>query len=414
MAWQGILGVVVLLAVAWALGEARRQVSWRLVIACLALQVVVALALLRVEVVQDAFAALNQLVLAVAAATETGTAFVFGFLGGGPAPYDVAHPERGFILAFQGLPLILVVSALSALAFYWRIAPLVVRAFAWALGKTLGLGGAVGVATAANVFVGMIEAPLLIRPYLKTMSRAGLFMVMTSGMATIAGNMFVLYATILGPVVPDAAGNLLTASLISAPAAIAVAALMVPGLTKGDGGEIEIAASEATSAMDAVVQGTQEGVKLVISVAATLIVVIALVALVNHGLALLPEVGGAALSLQRLLGWLMAPLAWLLGVPWADALLAGELMGTKIVLNELVAYLELAHLPEGALSAQSRLILTYALCGFANLGSLGILLGGLCAMVPERRAEIVALGPKSLISGNLACFMTGAVAGLVA
>ncbi|MEM7222431.1 MAG: nucleoside transporter C-terminal domain-containing protein [Pseudomonadota bacterium] len=414
MAWQGALGILVLLALAWALSEQRKVVAWRLVIACLVLQFAVALALLRVPFVEQAFAALNQAVLAVAAATEKGTAFVFGYLGGGPAPYDVAHPERSFILAFQGLPLILIVSALSALAFYWRIAPLIVRGFAWALGKSLGLGGAVGVATAANVFIGMIEAPLLIRPYLKAMSRPGLFIVMTAGMATIAGNMFVLYATILFPVVPEAAGNLLTASLISAPAAIAVAALMVPGAADENGGEIEVARGDATSAMDAIVQGTQEGIKLVISVAATLIVIIALVALVNQGLALLPEVGGAAVSLQRMLGWLMAPLAWLLGVPWADAQLAGELMGTKIVLNELVAYLNLAHLPEGSLMPQSRLILTYALCGFANLGSLGILLGGLCAMVPERRAEIVALGPKSLISGNLACFMTGAVAGLVA
>ena len=414
MAWQGALGIIVLLGLAWALSERRKVVAWRLVIACLVLQFAVALVLLRVPVVEQAFAALNQAVLAVAAATETGTAFVFGYLGGGPPPYDVAHPERSFILAFQGLPLILIVSALSALAFYWRIVPIVVRAFAWALGKTLGLGGAVGVATAANVFIGMIEAPLLIRPYLKAMSRAGLFMVMTAGMATIAGNMFVLYATILGPVVPEAAGNLLTASLISAPAAIAVAALMVPGASDEEAGGIEIARGEATSAMDAIVQGTQEGIKLVISVAATLIVVIALVALVNQGLALLPEVGGAALSLQRMLGWLMAPLAWLLGVPWADAQLAGELMGTKIVLNELVAYLNMAHLPSSALLPESRLILTYALCGFANLGSLGILLGGLCAMVPERRAEIVALGPRSLLSGNMACFMTGAVAGLVA
>ena len=413
MAWQGALGIVVMLVLAWAVSEARKAVAWRLVVTCVILQFVVALALLRLPIVQDAFAALNHLVLAVASASGKGTAFVFGYLGGGPPPYDVAHPEHSFILAFQGLPLILIVSALSALAFYWRIAPLVVRAFAWALGKTLGLGGAVGVATAANVFVGMIEAPLLIRPYLRTISRSGLFIVMTAGMATIAGNMFVLYATILLPVVPEAAGNLLTASLISAPAAIAIAALMVPGLDRDDQGEIEIVGSEATSAMDAIVQGTQEGIKLVISVAATLIVVIALVALVNQGLGLLPDVGGAALSLQRMLGWLMAPLAWLLGVPWADAQVAGELMGTKIVLNELVAYLNLAHLPSDAMTEKSRLIVTYALCGFANLGSLGILLGGLCAMVPERRAEIVALGPKSLLSGNLACFMTGAVVGLV-
>ena len=228
MIWQGALGIVVFLGFAWALGEQRRVIAWRLVIACLVLQFAVALVLLRVPPVGELFAALNRAVTAFAAATGQGTAVVFGYLGGGPPPFKVVQPEHAFILAFQGLPLILVVSALSALLFYWRIAPLVVRAFAWALGRTLGLGGAPSVAVAANVFVGMIEAPLLVRPYLRDMSRAGLFMVMTAGMATIAGNMYVLYVTILGPVVPDAAGNLLTASLISAPAAIAVAALMVP------------------------------------------------------------------------------------------------------------------------------------------------------------------------------------------
>jgi CNT family concentrative nucleoside transporter len=231
--------------------------------------------------------------------------------------------------------------------------------------------------------------------------------------------MFVLYATILAPVVPDAAGNLLTASLISAPAAIAVAALMVPGNGKdeedgGAGAEVSLEGGAAGGSMEALVNGTVEGTKLVISVAATLIVAVALVALVNQILGLLPDVGGAAMSLQRLLGWFMAPVAWLLGIPWSEALLAGELMGTKVVLNELIAYLNLANLPEGNLSAESRLILTYALCGFANFGSLGILLGGMGAMVPERRADIIALGPKSLISGNLAAFMTGAVAGIVA
>ncbi len=414
MAWHGILGIVVLLGVAWACSEKRAAVPWRIVASGIALQVVVALVVLRVEPVEQALAALNHLVEAIETAARAGTAFVFGYAGGGAPPFETTHPENAFILAFQGLPIILLVSALSALLFHWGILPAIVRGFAWALRKTLGLGGAVGFASAANVFVGIIEAPLLIRPYLRGMSRAGLFMVMTAGMATISGNMFVLYATILAPVVPDAAGNLLTASLISAPAAVAVAALMVPGRGKDDLSEVLAPAEKTGGALEAVVDGTAEGIKLVISVAAILVVAIALVSLANQVLDLLPAVGGAPLTLQRVLGWGMMPVAWLLGVPWSEALTAGELLGTKVVLNELVAYLNLASLPADALSAQSRLILTYALCGFANLGSLGILLGGLGAMIPERRADIVALGPKALLSGNLASFMTGAVVGIVA
>lgn len=413
MTWQGALGLVALVGVAWLLSERRAAVPWRLVASGLVLQFALALLMLRVGPVATALERLNDLVLALQAATVSGTSFVFGFLGGGAAPFEISYPQNAFVLAFQGLPLILVVSALSALLFYWRVLPLVVRGFAWALRKTLGLGGAVGVAAAGNVFVGMIEAPLLIRPYLKELDRPALFLVMTAGMATIAGNMFVLYATILGPVLPDAAGSLLTASVISAPAAVAIAALLVPGRFADDGEELADMADAAGSSAEAIVNGTLSGVTLVISVAATLVVAVALVALANQLIGLLPEVGGAALSLQRLLGWALAPVAWLLGIPWSEAVLAGELMGTKIVLNELVAYLEMAALPADSLSPQSRLILTYGLCGFANLGSLGILLGGLGAMVPERRSEIVALGPKSLLAGTLACFMTGAVAGLV-
>ncbi len=413
MAWQATLGIVLLLGLAWAFSEKRAAVPWRLVASGIALQFIIAAVLLRVDWVGNAFQALNHVVAALRTAAGDGTAFVFGYVGGGAPPFSIDHPEHTFVLAFQGLPLILLVSAISALLFHWRVLPAIVRGFAWLLGKSLGLGGAVGFATAANVFVGMIEAPLLIRPYLRDMSRAGLFMVMTAGMATISGNMFVLYATILAPVVPDAAGNLLIASLISAPAAVAIAALMVPGADKDELAEEPVAPGDKGSAAEALVDGTSDGVKLVIGVAAILIVAVALVSLVNQMLGVFPLVSAEPLTLQRMAGWLMAPVAWLLGVPWSEALTAGELMGTKVVLNELVAYLNLAALPEDGLSAESRLILTYGLCGFANLGSLGILLGGLAAMVPDRRADIVALGPKALLSGNLASFMTGAVAGLV-
>jgi CNT family concentrative nucleoside transporter len=416
--WQGVLqaalGLVVLLGLAWAVSENRRAISVRVVASAMALQIVLAVLLLRVPPITVALSWLNRAVEALRQATLAGTSFVFGYLGGGPAPFEPTAPQNVFILATQGLPLILIVSALSALLFYWRILPKMVQGFAWLLERTIGIGGAVGVASSANVFIGMIEAPLLIRPYLRDMTRASLFLVMTVGMATIAGNMFVLYATILSPVLTDAAGTLMVASMISAPASVAIAALMVPGDYTGDAVEQRGPDEDATSAAEAIVNGTLNGVRVVVAVAVLLIVAIALVDLTNQVLGLLPEVGGFRLSLQRMLGWLLAPVAWLIGIPWAEAGLAGELMGTKVVLNELVAYLSMAELPEGALSPRSDKILTYALCGFANLGSLGILLGGLATMVPERRAEIVALGPKALIAGIIACFMTGAVAGILA
>ena len=416
--WQGVLqaalGLVVLLGLAWAVSENRRAISVRVVASAMALQIVLAVLLLRVPPITVALSWLNRAVEALRQATLAGTSFVFGYLGGGPAPFEPTAPQNVFILATQGLPLILIVSALSALLFYWRILPKMVQGFAWLLERTIGIGGAVGVASSANIFVGMIEAPLLIRPYLRDMTRASLFLVMTVGMATIAGNMFVLYATILSPVLTDAAGTLMVASMISAPASVAIAALMVPGDYTGDAVEQRGPDEDATSAAEAIVNGTLNGVRVVVAVAVLLIVAIALVDLTNQVLGLLPEVGGFGLSLQRMLGWLLAPVAWLIGIPWAEAGLAGELMGTKVVLNELVAYLSMAELPEGALSPRSDKILTYALCGFANLGSLGILLGGLATMVPERRAEIVALGPKALIAGTIACFMTGAVAGILA
>lgn len=414
MAWQGLIGILALLGVAWLSSERRAGVSWRLVASGVVLQFAVALVLLRFEPVKGAFEALNHVVLAVQAATLKGTAFVFGYLGGGATPFEITHPENTFILAIQGLSLILTVSVLAALLFHWRVIPVLVQGLAWGLRKTLGIGGAEGFSAAANVFVGMIEAPLLIKPYLRDMSRSGLFIVMTAGMATIAGNMFVLYAAILAPVIPDAVGNLLTASLISAPAAITVAALMVPALGNGQGAEAPVCVSGAGSSLEAIVDATLNGAKLVVSVAAMLVVVVTLVSLCNQLIELAPSVGGEPVTLQRIVGWGLAPIAWLLGVPWEDAPLAGQLLGTKVVLNELIAYLDLAALPADRLDPRSDLILTYALCGFANLGSLGILMGGLGAMVPERKADILALGPKTLLSGNLASFMTGAVVGLVA
>ena len=409
---QGALGLVVLLFLAWALGEERRLSAWRIAAAGAVLQLVLAASMLHLPGLTDAVAAANRLVALLDAATEAGTSLVFGYLGGGPLPFEEGFPGASFVLAFRALPVILVVSALAALLTHWGVLPLVIRGFGRLLERSFRVGGPIGLASAANVLVGMIEAPLLVGPYLSRLSRSELFVLMTTGMATIAGTVYVLYSLILAPVLPDAGAHLLVASVISAPAAITVALLMAPPREPPTEGRSEIP-RESAGAVDALVRGTGQGVKVLIAVVATLIVFVALVHLVNSGLAMLPDLAGAPLTLQRLLSWPLVPVAWLLGIPWEEARAASHLLATKVVLNELVAYLDLAKLPEEALSARSRLITVYAVCGFANLGSLGIMIGGLSTLAPERRAEVVALGPKSILAGFLATCLTGAVIGIL-
>ncbi len=410
---QSAGGLLALIAVAWLLSEHRRRVPVRLIVAGLGLQLALAALLLKLPQVKGLFLRLNDLVGALQEATQAGTTLVFGYLGGGAAPFDLAYPQNAFVFAFRALPLILVVSALSALLFHWRILPAVVRGFAWVLRRTLGIGGALGLGAAANIFVGMTEAPLIIRPYLAGLSRAELFALMTTGMATIAGTVMVLYAGIIGPVVPDAMGHILVASIISAPAALLVAGVMIPETDAGRDSDAAPLVRQSQSAMDAVTRGTLDAIPLMLNVMAMLVVLVALVTLANQLLGLLPGVAGAPLTLQRVLGWIMAPVVWAIGITWAEAQAAGALMGVKTVLNEFVAYLDLARLPAEALSERSRLIMTYALCGFANFGSLGIMIGGMGAMAPERRGEIVALGMKSILAGTLATLMTGAVVGIL-
>jgi len=409
---QSLFGVVAMLGIAILLSEDRRRIAWRTVLVGLSLQLVLALVLVKLPVSQSLFTALNQVVLVLDKATTAGTSFVFGYLGGDAFPFEVSDPSKTFVLAFKALPLVIVVSALSALLFYWRVLPWVVRQLARLLSRSMGIGGALGLGAAANIFVGMIEAPLFIRPYLAKLSRAELFALMTTGMATIAGTMMVLYASILSDIRDDALGQILSASVISIPAALVIALVLVPGNREATAAGAELV-SEASSAMDAITRGTLQGVTLVINIVAMLIVFVALVALVNLLLGLLPEVGGGPVSLQRLLGVLFAPLVWLMGIPLDEALTAGSLMGVKTILNEFLAYLDLAALPAQALSERSEIIMVYALCGFANFGSLGIMLGGMGTMVPERRAEIAALGLKSILAGTLATMMTGALVGML-
>ena len=409
---QSLAGVAVLLGLCWTVSEDRRRIPWRMVASGMVLAALLAVALLKISPLADALAALNGLLAALEAALAAGTGFVFGHLGGGPAPYEVTNPAASFVLAFRALPLVLIVAALSALLFHWGVLPLIVRGFAWGLQRTMGLGGAVGVSAAANVFVGMVEAPLVIAPYLARLSRGELFIVMNCGMATIAGTVLVLYASFLGPVVPNALGHLLVASIVATPVAIVVAALMVPPQLT-DASAVSFERQDANS-MVAITRGTLDGLQLLLNIVAMLIVFVALVALANGILGALPAVNGAALTLERVFGWLFAPLAWLIGVPAAEALTAGKLLGEKTVLNEFIAYIDMAKMGPEQLSPRSALLMTYALAGFANFGSLGIMLGGLDALLPRgRRAELATLGMKSILAGLLSTCITAALVGLL-
>lgn len=410
---QGVIGVLALCIIAYLLSENRRAISWKVPVIGVTLQLVVAVLLLKVPLFQSVFLGLNSVVLAIQEATQQGTSLVFGYIGGGPLPFEETFPGAAWVFAFRGLPLILVMSAISALLFYWNILPAIVRGVSWVLRKSFGVGGAVGVSAAANIFVGMVEAPLFVRPYLKSLSRSELFTVMSCGLATVAGTVMVLYAAILGPVMDNVLGHILTASLISAPAAIMIARLIIPDDGETTEADEFVPAQDAESAMEALVASTGAGITLILNVIAMLIVVVALVHLVNMILGTLPGIAGETLSIQLMMGYVFAPMAWFMGLDWSEAVTGGQLLGTRLVLTEFVAYLDMAQLEPDSLSERARVIMLYGLCGFASLPSLGIMIGGMGAMVPERRSEIVSLGFRAMIAATLATCMTGAVVGMV-
>jgi CNT family concentrative nucleoside transporter len=409
---HGLGGMAALLALAFALSEDRRAVPVRAVVAGIALQFALALLFVDAPPVVAFVLWLADGVESLQKATDAGTTFVFGYLGGGPPPFAEAHPESSFILAFRAFPLVLTISALAALLFHWGILQRIVAAFAWLLRKTAGIGGALGIGAAVHIFVGMVEAPLLVRPYLKTMSRGELFALMSCGMAGVAGTVMVIYGTILGPIVPDALHHILIASIISTPAALAVAALMVPFQADPKEEAHIVIDDPPANSMEAIARGTSDGIVMLANMIAMLIVIIALVTLLNMVLALLPLPGGA-LTLQRIFAYAFQPVMWLIGIPGNQTAVAAQLMGTKTVLNEFVAYVDFSKLPADALDAHSRLIMTYALCGFANFGSLGIMVGGMVAMAPERRHDILGLGLRSILSGTIATCLSGAVIGML-
>jgi CNT family concentrative nucleoside transporter len=409
---QSALGLIVLIALAWSLSESRRHVSFKFIGIALLVQIALAALFLKLPWASDAFAQLNRFVFALDAASQAGSSFVFGFLGGAPLPYEETRAGSSIVFAFRFLPLVIFISALAALLTYWRILPLIVRGFATLFERTLGIGGAVATSAAANIFLGMVEAPILIRPYIEKLTRSELYAVMCTGMAGVAGTVLILFATMLADKVPNAAGHLLVASIVTVPASLMFARILIPELQTPTPGQIA-PPKDVHGAIDALTHGTRQGLELFLSVLATLLVFVALVYLADSLLGLLPQFNGAKLSLSRLFGWLFAPVAWLIGISWQDAPTVGSLLGVKITLNELLAYVQLSQLPVEALSDRSRLLATYALCGFANFGSVGILIAGLVAMAPSRRAEIARLGMYSLIGGTLATCATAAIVGVL-
>lgn len=416
---QGLIGIALILLLAWAFSENRRALpSWRWAAGAIAMQLALALVVVRVPAVWSVVAAVNQAVTAIETATLAGSSYMFGYLGGAPIPFELKPgAAQPLVIAFQILPLIIVFSALTALLWHWGVLRVVVNGLSWALRKSLGVSGVVGLNAGANIFLGVVEAPLIVRSWFARMSRADMFAVMVLSMANISGALLVLYATTLAPRLPDAVGHMIVASFLSLPAAILVARIMVPPAATADAASAEAAEPAAEvayeSTMDAIIKGTMDGVQLVLAVIGIIIVIFALVNLTDQILAALPLVDGAAITVQRAFGWLFAPFMWTLGVPWDQAGTAGSLMGTKAILNEYVAYLQFADLPDAALSLRSKLIVTYALCNVANLASVGLLVSTIATLAPTRRTDAVQLGMKSWIAGNLASAMGAAVIGLV-
>jgi len=409
---RSLLGVFAFVAIAWLLGP-RKMPPWVLILGAVIVQFAIAFALYSFEPTRAFLASLTGVVEVLQAATTQGTSFVFGYVGGAESPF-LLNPEADastFIFAFQALPMVIVLSAISALLWRWRVLEFAVRGFALLFRRILNLSGAASLGAAANIFLGMTESPVLIRPRLPTMSRSDLFLIMTVGFSTVAGSVMAIYVSQLSGIVADAAGHILTASLISVPAAVLLARLMHPqDETEEQANKEKVPVNLYHSSMDALTTGVSDGVRLFVNIIAMLLVFTAIVALINFSLAAGGDFNGAPLSVERVLGWLFAPLVWLAGIPWAEAQTAGSIMGLKTALNEIFAYDALSNTGD-ALSARSRLIMTYAVCGFANFSSVGILIGGLIAVAPSRRADILSLAPRALISGTLATLMTGAVIG---
>ncbi len=407
---RSLMALALIVLVAWLLSENKRRFPFLLTLGALGLQAGLVLALFALPDSEAALGAIDGVVGGLASATDKGTAFVFGYLGGAPEqqPFPIRSEGNLFIFGFRVLPLILVISALSALLWHWRILKWITHGFGFLFQRTMGLTGPSALAVAANIFMGMVESPIVIRAYLDRLTRSELFLMMVVGLATVAGSTMVAYVLILQDTLPNAAGHILVASIISAPAGILLARIIIPEDKSGAHLEpgVEL---KYESSIDAITRGVQDGVMVAVNVAAMLMVFVAFVWIVNNMLAMAPDVNGAPLTLQRIFGYVFAPVAYLIGLPWAESQQGGAILGSKLFLTEFIAYIELGAIPVDALSERSRMILTYAICGFANVASVGIMTGGMTVLMPQRRAEIFALAWKSLAPGFMATLMTAAV-----
>ncbi|WP_018147066.1 NupC/NupG family nucleoside CNT transporter [Henriciella marina] len=407
---RALIGIVFIFAIGWGLSEQRNKFPWRLVIGAVAMQFAFALILFGIPVVRSLLFKANFIVEALQEATRNGTSFVFGYVGDNQAASEIMIGDAPPLFFFQILPVVIVVAALSAILWHWHILRWVTKGFAFIFRKLMGLGGATSLAVSANVFMGMTEAPVLVKPYIKGMTRSEIFILMTAGFATIAGSVLVIYTTFLNGVMANPLAQLLTASIIAAPAAVAMALVMIPETTDPSERAHE-PDFKYNSTMDAFATGAADGLQIVLNIATMLIAALALLWLANAGLGAFPDVFGAPLSIQRVLGWVFSPLMYMIGVPWGEAALSGSLMGIKTVLTEFVAFIELGAIPEDAMDPRTRIITAHAICGFANFGSIGILIGGLNIICPERRSTFLELAWKTLIAGTLATCLSGAVVG---
>ena len=412
---QIIIGFIGLVCIAIPFSQNKSSINYRHIVAAIFLQVILAFALLKIPFIVQIFAYLSEGVTALQAATQEGAEFVFGYLSNSStSPFEISGTGNSMIFAFQILPLIIVISSLSALLWFWNILPLIIRAISKIFEKLFNIGGPIGLGATANIIMGQVEAPLLVRPYLSKMTEKELLILMTAGMSTVSGSIMIALVSMLAPQFPDVnlIQHLVSASILSIPAAIMYANIMIPSsdVTNFDGNSVP---KVYDSSMDAITRGTRDGLDICLNVGAILIAFIALVSLLNSLLGILGGwIGISDLSLQLILGYIFFPIVWLMGVPLSETLASAELLGVKTALNEFVAYGALANLETGVLSDRSKLITLYALCGFANFSSVGILVSGISAMAPERKNDLIKVSVKALIGATLASCMTGLVIGI--
>ena len=408
---QSLIGIVVLILIALPFSESIQEIKVKFIIYALLIQTSLAFILLEIPFISSFFDVMSIAVESLRLSAIEGSSFVFGYLGGGEAPFEVSNNQNLPIFAFTFLPMLIFLSALSALLWHWKILPFLIKLLAKLFEKPLDAKGPIGLAATANIFLGQLEAPLLIKPYLNKMNQRDLLIIMTVGMSTIAGSVMVLYITWLDDKFSGVIGHFLTASILSVPAAIMFSNILIPSAQT----ELKTAKEDLKmyeSSMDAISVGTKDGLNMFLSVIASLIVFLSLVALADFMLGIIPNVYGEPLSLQRIAAFIFAPIAWLMGIPFSEIIPAGNLLGTKTIFNELIAFNDLRDLDTNILSERSQLIMLYGICGFANISSVVILLGGLSAICPDIRGTLLKIAFRALFAATLASCLTGTVVSL--